>query len=362
MFKLNKYYNSYVTNLKYLNILINDEIKTTNKLKYDRLMELEVSATSLRRCMQDDYNVSESIFEALIKHFNIKRLCSDDIKILEDLFENIFFDFYYKNDLEKYLEILDEYISRNTIINPLLFEFKFLVKSSNYVGFSNEVKQEFSNVVKYKDCYADDFGELFQIIDTAFCEKIENRNFKNSKMPGVYYHILSSNMYKNNEFGLAVLYGYRAIEHLARDINYTRISSVYLTICACLNAIGNYEESNDIGNRLVFYFLHNDPSNPRYRGAKNHLAISYLGLHEDLKAIELINSIETKSIKEYLILMVVYYNKDNDKYSEIIKNNDERIKILNDYLITRKSIYLDKLKTLSINKGFINTLERRKEF
>ena len=365
MFELDKYYNNYATNLKYLNILINDEVKITNKSKYDLLTELEVSATSLRRCMQEDYSVSESIFEALIKHFNIKELCIDDIKELEALFENIFIDYFYKNDLGKYLEQLNEYISKNTIINPLLYEFKLLVETSNYVGFSKmaEFEPEFKNIAKYKDFYVDDFKELFQLIDTVFCEKVDvNINLKGSKIPGVFYHILSSNMYKNNEFGLGILYGYRAIDYLARDINYTRISSVYLTICACLNAIGSYEESNDIGNRLVSYFLHNDPSNPRYRGIKNHLAISYLGLHQDLKAIDIINSIETKSIKEYLILMVAYYNTDKEKYLEIIKTNDEKIRILDDYLRTKKSIYLDKLKKLSINKGFTNTLERRKKF
>lgn len=370
IFNLEEYYSFSKYSLIYIDKLINNKIRILNVNKKDFLEDLEISTTTYNRCKKTEQKIGFLLLDQLLPVFNIKAINCIDKNKIEKLLSDIYYNFYYKKEISNFEKEIDEYIAYNTVLNPILFLFKLLIKVSNYKSPKDALKQNiglYQLIKENKDCFIDEIDDLLTLIEILFESNVEDidKNFECSKLGPVIYQGLTTNAYNNDNFSLAIYYGEKAKKYFEQDLNIDRIASINLMLYVCYNAIGEYKYVYDNALKQYNYYLFSNPKNPRLNGTLNHFLVACLGLHRYDDVIDILSTYDQLTTKEYMILLVAYFNKNKQLYFEkldyIIKNkniNDNKIKSLDNFLNNKCKLNYNELKKHNINKGLLYLLNK----
>lgn len=374
IFNLNKYYEMSKYSLIYYDKLVNDKIKDLNITKNEILQDFNISTTSFNRCKKNECKIGKSISNKLQLFFNVTPITMINKEELEKVLEEIYLKFYYKKDIMNYETKIDEYISINTILNPILYLFKFFIKASNYKN-PNQIYMEnynlYSMIHNHSDFFVNEFKELLILLEILFSDTIKSYNVsvENSRIKPVLYQALANCAYRNDDYALVIYYGEKAKIEFQKTLNLDRIASLNLMLFLAYNVIGEFDVTYRIAFDQCNYYLLNDFSNRRAKGTIIHFCISCLGLQKYDEAIEWINKLDKSKIGmgEYLILLVAYYLTESDKYYYLLNNiilsrveYYEMAILLDDYFNKKNRVSIFDLKQNGFNKGLLSVIEKKK--
>lgn len=224
-------------------VLLKEE--SVNKEYY--LESVGVSPSSYRRAKNEEQKIGIQIMETLCSKFNLNIMPLEMIEEIESLANEIYFDMYYKvyDRYEKFLQKLDEYLSKNYNIYPIIKLLKLFVLI-NSSKFSNELYESYlelyNEVKKFKNFYNNDLMGIYNLFVLTFENNSIDYNLAKELYGGFSYYIASFRAWKNKRYTECLYYAEKAKIILVEESNYKRIVNLNFNIMSSLMYLNRFEE------------------------------------------------------------------------------------------------------------------------
>lgn len=284
-------------------------IKNQNLNKDEFLISIGISPTSYRRARKSEQAIGHEIIKILADYFNYRLLTNEEISNMEILFTNIYNDMYYKcfiyNDMyykcfdnyDSYMNTLDHEIATNSILFPILYDFKAFMMF-NKILKPEEEKKAF-DIYKENKCYENFFNfqlkNIFEIYDIFFLDDFQEYYSINDFDDGLKFYIISSIYVKKNDVIKFFYYADIAKNYFLKDNNFMRILYLNNTYMNVYSKITDFQSC--------------------YNLAKSQ--------HLSLKGIGKICDISDNALAYFTVSCIAL-----KKYSEILSILDGKIKLL----------------------------------
>lgn len=202
-------------------------IKNKNLNKDEFLISIGISPTSYRRARKSEQAIGKEIVKILVDYFNYRLLTNEEISNMEILFTNIYNDMYYKcfDNYDSYMNTLDHEIATNSILFPILYNFKSFMML-NKILKPEEEKKAF-DIYKENKCYENFFNfqlkNIFEIYDIFFLDDFQEYYSINDFDDGLKFYIISSIYVKKNDVIKFFYYADIAKNYFLKDNNFMRV-------------------------------------------------------------------------------------------------------------------------------------------
>lgn len=371
---LNEYYSYTQKSFYFFDGMIKLSDKSQKKLFEERKI-----VQSTYRANRSKKNGSVKIVNELLEFFSCNKLNEINQLKIEELLNRIFYCvFYKKNDEFKALLFeLEKYIALNTIINPILKLYRFLIWAN-----SDYDKSELVNISK------DDVEYLSAFLGTKFFEKeleylyksllfmmgkyndvdyLEKNAFKYDSVTWLYFNARAAKAYYSGSHEEALKYYERVLKIYQSSYNFKRVVMVINIIAAERNNTGDYRYSLEECLKVLDYAY----SLADQRQAINlslHYVYAKYQLNEYKDIIEFYYQY-FKRLNDYnyvavvVIMLTAYKLKRNDVIDELFNNyNNEYLLAFYRYINDNDDSLISKLKHSSYSqklymelKSIINT-------
>lgn len=274
-------------------------IKNKNLNKDEFLISIGISPTSYRRARKSEQAIGHEIIKILVDYFNYRLLTNEEISNMEILFTNIYNDMYYKcfDNYDSYMNTLDHEIATNSILFPILYNFKSFMML-NKILKPEEEKKAF-DIYKENKCYENFFNfqlkNIFEIYDIFFLDDFQEYYSINDFDDGLKFYIISSIYVKKNDVIKFFYYADIAKNYFLKDNNFMRVLYLNNTYMNVYSKITDFQSC--------------------YNLAKSQ--------HLSLKGIGKICDISDNALAYFTVSCIAL-----KKYSEILSILDGKIKLL----------------------------------
>lgn len=344
--------------------------------KEDFLIENDITPSSYRLARKVEQNVGKSIIEKLAKLYNFSIPTYEEIDDIEKHFNQIYLDMYYKidNDYESHQSYIDNLLSKNYVIFPIIMLFKLFLNANNHIDYERQVSKEeemYKEILKYKSFLNDSLVEIFMIFEVVYQKNdVSNYMMKNYNNPLVYF-ILSSKSLGELKYAECLYFIDKCKECLIKENNYKRLIYLYNKLMQCYLYFKNYEECYELAHQVILMCKSFNITGYEANTPEKNLAVSCIALERYDEVVQTYEKKESINSNELCIFLVALYESDKGKYQEaIIKynqavselNNDKLkllLSIINDYNTKGSKKRLDELKP-TIMLTFIKILKERK--
>lgn len=217
-------------------------IKNKNLNKDEFLISIGISPSSYRRARKSEQAIGKEIVKILADYFNYRLLTNDELSNMEILFTNIYNDMYYKcfDNYDSYMNTLDHEIATNSILFPILYNFKSFMML-NKILKPEEEKKAF-DIYKENKCYEIFFNfqlkNIFKIYDIFFLDDFQEYYSINDFDDGLKFYIISSIYVKKNDFIKFFYYADIAKNYFLKDNNFMRVlylNNTYMSVYSKIN-------------------------------------------------------------------------------------------------------------------------------
>lgn len=368
-FRLDDYFYKTSSSIKIFDILINDYVKKNSINKTDFLVSLGISQSSYNRALIEDKKIGNEILDKLYSFFEVPKLEASDKDKIEDLLSNIYLSFYYKKNINCYKDEILLYISKNSILTPILKLFLLLINTSNNsLDFVlKNFKELFDSITLYDKAYIDPYFSLYTLIKIIYEKNIDIKEVEklNESIKPLGYKVLSSICLNKEKYIESLYYGLKAKNDFIRDLNYNRVCDVCMDIFQCYNYLGEYDKTLEEGNIIYNYIKFNPINDTFKRWLYCHLATALIGLKrydESIRLLEEITDMNTNIMAYYLISLKLSNDKRyNDVYNQSVNDyvkTKECFIAINNFLTSKTKSNLSKIKEYSLNKGIFSIFEK----
>lgn len=350
-------------------------IEAQGDFKSEVFNKLDISKSTFFRAMKKNIVSEDIIISKLSKYYKISIENSNLIKEIEELSNNIFNNAYYMNfdSFREDVKALDKKINKNGILTPILKLFKLfliLCKHNNAIVTDIEFIELYEEVNKYKKYFDKNLQNILDVVslymnDTHMINNVDliNNNINNP----LYLQILATKCAINGKFVDALYYAEEAKNIFAKEMNFRRLIVVNKTRIYSLLCIKNYQKAYDISKyqRLSVKTFSKDINDIEL--ANGYYYISMLGLKMYDRIIEMIYSLDSLNIYEYICYLVSLYKIDFNLYKDninhdisnyIISTNDKIIiDNITEYINTKDKTVINRLKDMNFNVPLLMILE-----
>ena len=340
-------------NTKYYFSLFDVLLKKVSITKDDFLKESGISPSSYRKARTIEQNIGEKIISQLCDSLNYNNVSDNFLNEFEEFINNIYYNVYYKvyANYEKDLNKLDELLSENYIIFPIIHLFKLFMIANSHIesnDFINEYKEQFIELKKYTIFLNEDLLEIYDILSLFFEPTIpENLLFKNYRNSLIYYSI-SSRLCRDKRFVECLFISKKAEEILVKEKNYKRLLYLNIKVMYSLCSIHSYQECFDLANMQLYTLQSFVNTEFEFNNTIKHLVISALALRKYNVVENILINKKNITITELCCLLIAKYNTDDIEYINMFK-----------YYLSALKKPEDKSAITSINNCLINN--ERKE-
>ncbi len=344
-------------------------IKKSGRMQRDILAEVKIPTSSYRVSRNVETSRTDSHL-VLLNYFNIKPLNSSKQTEYEYILAQLYAAIYYKNDVQidfLYSKIVD-FIKEDNFLKPIFVLFKILIKMNNiknYSDFLKAIKEDLDYICFFPKEYFYEKLEVLYLLVLLFTnrdKKTLHSEIGYDKYPSLtwlYYHILGTFAYLNDNCSEAILFYKKAEDIYFQDCNINRYILMKNNIAAMYNRMG-YENLALDTIQPVFSYITNINS---FLPVKSYIIMHYFMALFMLKHYKEIimnyelyldnsNILPTTAI----ILMFCYKMSDyNNEKCLFLKDLDERTKLIYEFLF-EKRILKSKEKELIETSNYLRQI------
>ena len=340
------------------------------------LIDNGVTPSSYRLARKQEQNIGKIIIKTLCDKLNYKVPTELQIIEMEDKFNKIYFDMYYKinDDYDKYLKYLDDLLSENYIIFPLIKMMKLFLIANSFRDAGALIKENrdiLNEIGLYQSFYNESMYEIFDILNTSFNDININDYIMKKYENGLFYFGIASKCLSQLKYIECLHFANKCKEILLAENNYSRLMYINLKIMGCYTHFRRFEECYNLSKTQLYAlnsFDYPSPSEQNYRivgylviSTVKHYVVSCVCLkkyNEIIKTIEKLKMIHTTELITFLIAL---YHTDINKYEEIRQEYYNMVKDSNDEELKRRVIGINEIIDQYLKKGIKKRLDELKE-
>lgn len=344
-------------------------IKNQNLNKDEFLISIGISPTSYRRARKSEQAIGHEIIKILADYFNYRLLTNEEISNMEILFTNIYNDMYYKcfDNYDSYMNTLDHEIATNSILFPILYDFKAFMMF-NKILKPEEEKKAF-DIYKENKCYENFFNfqlkNIFEIYDIFILDDFQEYYSINDFDDGLKFYIISSIYVKKNDVIKFFYYADIAKNYFLKDNNFMMVlylNNTYMNVYSkitdfqsCYNlAKSQYLSLKGIGKKTEF----NDDT-------LAYLTVSCIAMKRYSEIISLLEDkiklprtiVYCKLVALYMLKEKEYEESMTELFSKVEKKESETLKALDLYLKKQDDKSLKIIENAGLKMNFSGALK-----
>lgn len=344
-------------------------IKNKNLNKDEFLISIGISPTSYRRARKSEQAIGHEIIKILADYFNYRFLTNEEISNMEILFTNIYNDMYYKcfDNYDSYMNTLDHEIATNSILFPILYNFKSFMML-NKILKPEEEKKAF-DIYKENKCYSNFFSFDLKIIFKIF-EAVCSSNFPeyystNDLDDGLIFYVIASKNMQNEEYLKTIYYANIAKKCFLEYNNFNRAYYVNLILMTAYSGVLDFEKSYNLAKSQIISLRALGNENDIYNTTYGHYLVGCLGLKKFSELLRLIGDKEIlrrteaycKLVALYMLKETEYEESINELLSKVDMNERETLKALDLYLKEHDDKALKIIENSGLKMNFHNALK-----
>lgn len=337
--------------IKYFDIYM----KINDLKKEEVLSKLIISNSSFRRSRESEQKIGRSIISDLANYFKLNIPNNELIDQLQININKIYHNMYYKiyKEYEEEQQYIDDLLSQNLIIEPILNLIKLFLKVNNNDSVAR-TKQDNLNMYKYLKLYSEMFTEelkeILEILSIFFDDEIHldqewNQEYKNA----MSYQIASARYLIENKYIEAIYFSELANKMLIDDMNFKRVIVVNRTIMGAYLFLGKYKECLNMAEKQYLYVQSIDFSQFEIDTVFKFKIVSLLGLERYEDIISLLNDYTKMNYTLFTCYAISLFYVNKKEYIELYNDN------IDDYDDMTKSYFILLDQYLKTNdKSLIN--------
>lgn len=364
---LQAYFNK--TNRYYL--FFDGLIHQSGRMQREILADAKIPTSSYRvsRTVEESRTDSHLV---LLKYFHINELDMSKQSEYEFTLSKIFSAIYYKSEeqIQMLYPKIVEYIEENNYLKPIFILFKIFIKMNDikeYSQFLKEIKEDLEYVSTFPKEYFHHELETLYLLILLFTNKnkealhIDVCSNNSPKLLWLYYHIVGTFAYFNENYAEAILFYKKAEEIYLRDCNIVRYIWNRNNIAAMYNRMGYEKLALETIQPIFTYSVNTSMQLPMKEYIVMHYFMSLFLLkayEEILLVYDLYLKAERLLPTTSILLMCCYKILDYPKEkSSLLRNIDERTSLY--YLVLYENKKLAKQeKSLLQSSNYLKRISK----
>ena len=342
-------------------------IKKTTNNKDEYLKSIMISPSSYRRAKTSGNKIGIQIVKELCQKFNY--IIYDDklIEQLENIYNDVYFSIYYKKSTsyDKYLEILEQWLEKRYIIFPIIKLLKLFILINLPTSPQNTLSENqdlYNEILDYQNFYSRELLEILEIIRVSFTNLSDNDlndNYQNE----LSCYTLATKCYLKGKYIYSLYFAKTAKEKFIENENYKRVYYINLTLLACYNALGKYEDAYSLGTKQLYSLTANKNYEFEYTATRMHFLITCLALAKYDIIVSSLAKINKLSLTELVCYLLAAYKSNMKLYNDVLANTiniaqyEKTLKTISDY-ITNKNRKSDIELLTGINKNLLQIIKK----
>ena len=354
-------YEQYSIFLYVFDVLIKNT-KTEGKEKYLKSKGISPSTYRRTKLHQTKASTSKILVDDLCVFLEYKQIDTSTIREIENVINDIYDKIYYKKevDIYKWLTYFKNLIDEKSIIFPIahLMRLFILITKNNPSKIISSYKEEYEQILKYKDFFIGGLEEIYEIVNIAFIKDLNNTILFTKYKNELTYYTLANKCYLLNDLTNC----YRLItmceESFIEKRNYKRMYYLDALKMAYYNKIKSYEDAYLLGDyNLKSIESMNDSQNlfeKELRLFKLHVSISCIGLRKYEEAFNMVISNKRLNNNEICCLIFLNYlfNINVEKY--INKKREYLKNLIENMIDENKKSAFDVLEQHSVSSVIVD--------
>lgn len=344
-------------------------IKNKNLNKDEFLISIGISPTSYRRARKSEQAIGHEIIKILADYFNYRLLTNEEISNMEILFTNIYNDMYYKcfYNYDSYMNILDHEIATNSILFPILYNFKSFMML-NKILKPEEEKKAF-DIFKENKCYENFFNfqlkNIFEIYDIFFLDDFQEYYSINDFDDGLKFYIISSIYVKKNDVIKFFYYADIAKNYFLKDNNFMRVLYLNNTYMNVYSKITDFQSCYNLAKSQYLSLKGIGKICDISDNALAYFTVSCIALKKYSEILSILDGkIKLLRTVAYCKLVALYMLKEKEyeeARDELLSKSDENeasaLNALNSYLKKHDDKSLKIIENTGLKMNFLGALK-----
>lgn len=366
--KLDKYFN--MTKYKYVFADILMTINKVDKPSFLHSLGIDYDVFRVEKTRDKVNNMNVNI---ILEYFKINPILGSNKLKYEKCINNMYYAFYFKetDNIYKYIDELNGYITENNCLKPIFTLFKIygninIDKSIDDIKYI--INSDLDYILKFrKNYFVDEFEFFYEAILISFeknknLTKIMNLGLKYPKLNWIYLvtkGTISYMLQNDND-------AYRCYQALEKEFestgNVERLMIARSNLCFINNSLGEYQESVKLAEKTIEYI---------YTSKKSiwvdNILMHYLFSNFMLDRFNIIIKLYSEEIFELsrlnwvtatICILASFLNKELNKASKIIDSfkHNEYVSLVLEYIETGDILVLKDLKQTPLIKKIIQKL------